>query len=88
MSAAGGSAATVAVRLTVRARTRPREPGPDRSRYSRGMLDRLFSPLAIGSVTIPNRIVSTSHQTSLVHDHLPTDELIAYHGPAPAAAPG
>ncbi len=43
------------------------------------MLDRLFSPLAIGSVTVPNRIVSTSHQTSLVHHHLPTDELIAYH---------
>ena len=43
------------------------------------MLDRLFSPLTIGSVTIPNRIVSTSHQTSLVHHHLPTDELIAYH---------
>src|SRR4051794_21955025 len=43
------------------------------------MLDRLFSPLAIGSVTIPNRIVSTSHQTSLVHQHLPTEELIAYH---------
>src|SRR6478736_4507722 len=43
------------------------------------MLDRLFSPLALGSVTIPNRIVSTSHQTSLVHHHLPTDELIAYH---------
>ena len=52
------------------------------------MLDRLFSPLAIGSVTIPNRIVSTSHQTSLVHYHLPTDELIAYHGRAPAAVPG
>src|SRR6059036_2082905 len=43
------------------------------------MLDRLFSPLALGPVTIPNRIVSTSHQTSLVHDHLPTDALIAYH---------
>jgi 2,4-dienoyl-CoA reductase-like NADH-dependent reductase (Old Yellow Enzyme family) len=26
-----------------------------------------------------NRVVSTSHQTSLVHDHLPTDELLAYH---------
>jgi len=37
------------------------------------MLDRLFSPLAIGSVTVPNRIVSTSHQTSLVHHHLLTD---------------
>ena len=43
------------------------------------MLDTLFSPLDIGSVQLPNRIVSTSHQTSLVHDHLPTDDLIAYH---------
>ncbi|MDX6520688.1 MAG: hypothetical protein QOF08_1293 [Gaiellales bacterium] len=43
------------------------------------MLEALFSPLDLGSVTIPNRIVSTSHQTSLVHDHLPTDDLIAYH---------
>ncbi len=43
------------------------------------MLDTLFSPLELGPVTIPNRIVSTSHQTSLVHDHLPTDDLIAYH---------
>jgi 2,4-dienoyl-CoA reductase-like NADH-dependent reductase (Old Yellow Enzyme family) len=43
------------------------------------VLDHLFSPLAIGPATIPNRIVSTSHQTSLVHDHLPTDDLIAYH---------
>ena len=43
------------------------------------MLDHLFSPLAIGPVTLRNRIVSTSHQTSLVHDHLPTDDLIAYH---------
>jgi 2,4-dienoyl-CoA reductase-like NADH-dependent reductase (Old Yellow Enzyme family) len=43
------------------------------------MLDHLFSPLALGPVTIQNRIVSTSHQTSLVHDHLPTDALIAYH---------
>ncbi|HET6848221.1 MAG TPA: FAD-dependent oxidoreductase [Gaiellales bacterium] len=43
------------------------------------MLDHLFSPLTIGPVTLRNRIVSTSHQTSLVHDHLPTDDLIAYH---------
>jgi len=43
------------------------------------MLDHLFSPLPIGGVTLRNRIVSTSHQTSLVHDHLPTDDLIAYH---------
>ena len=43
------------------------------------MLDTLFSPLTLGPVTIQNRIVSTSHQTTLVHDHLPTDDLIAYH---------
>jgi 2,4-dienoyl-CoA reductase-like NADH-dependent reductase (Old Yellow Enzyme family) len=43
------------------------------------MLEHLFAPLALGPVTIPNRIVSTSHQTSLVRDHLPTDDLIAYH---------
>ena len=43
------------------------------------MLDTLFSPLALGPVEIRNRIVSTSHQTSLVHDHLPTADLIAYH---------
>ncbi|MDX6533112.1 MAG: hypothetical protein QOF68_856 [Gaiellales bacterium] len=43
------------------------------------MLDHLFSPLTLGPVTIPNRIVSTSHQTTLVHDHLPTDDMIAYH---------
>jgi 2,4-dienoyl-CoA reductase-like NADH-dependent reductase (Old Yellow Enzyme family)/thioredoxin reductase len=43
------------------------------------VLDHLFSPLRLGPLTIPNRIVSTSHQTSLVHDHLPTADLIAYH---------
>jgi 2,4-dienoyl-CoA reductase-like NADH-dependent reductase (Old Yellow Enzyme family)/thioredoxin reductase len=43
------------------------------------VLDRLFAPLALGPVTIRNRVVSTSHQTTLVHDHLPTDDLIAYH---------
>jgi 2,4-dienoyl-CoA reductase-like NADH-dependent reductase (Old Yellow Enzyme family) len=38
----------------------------------------LFSPLAIGPVELPCRIVSASHQTTLVHDHLPTDDFIAY----------
>jgi 2,4-dienoyl-CoA reductase-like NADH-dependent reductase (Old Yellow Enzyme family) len=38
----------------------------------------LLSPLAIGPVTVRNRIVSTSHQTTLVADHLPTDEFVAY----------
>jgi 2,4-dienoyl-CoA reductase-like NADH-dependent reductase (Old Yellow Enzyme family)/thioredoxin reductase len=53
-----------------------------------GMLDRLFSPLELGPVTIPNRIVSTSHQTTLVHDHLPTDDLIAYHRARAAGGAG
>jgi 2,4-dienoyl-CoA reductase-like NADH-dependent reductase (Old Yellow Enzyme family) len=39
----------------------------------------LMAPIALGPIELRNRVVSTSHQTSLVHDHLPTDELIAYH---------
>lgn len=39
----------------------------------------LLSPLQVGPVRLLNRIVSTSHQTGLVHDHLPTDDLLAYH---------
>jgi 2,4-dienoyl-CoA reductase-like NADH-dependent reductase (Old Yellow Enzyme family)/thioredoxin reductase len=41
-------------------------------------LEHLFRPLEIGPVEIPCRIVSASHQTTLVHDHLPTDEFVAY----------
>ncbi|HEY2438709.1 MAG TPA: FAD-dependent oxidoreductase [Solirubrobacteraceae bacterium] len=41
--------------------------------------ERLLSPLELGPVRLRNRVVSTSHQTSLVHDHLPTDDLLAYH---------
>jgi 2,4-dienoyl-CoA reductase-like NADH-dependent reductase (Old Yellow Enzyme family)/thioredoxin reductase len=52
------------------------------------MLDRLFTPLELGPVTIPNRVVSTSHQTTLVHDHLPTDDLIAYHRARAAGGAG
>ena len=43
------------------------------------MLSRLASPLAIGPVELPNRIVSTAHQTTHVHEHLPTDDFVAYH---------
>ena len=39
----------------------------------------LFAPLALGPLELNGRIVSTSHQTSLVHAHLPTSELVAYH---------
>jgi 2,4-dienoyl-CoA reductase-like NADH-dependent reductase (Old Yellow Enzyme family) len=40
---------------------------------------RLLSPVAVGPLTLRNRVVSTSHQTGLVHDHLPTAEMLAYH---------
>ena len=43
------------------------------------MFSRLSSPLSIGPVELPNRIVSTAHQTTLVHDHLPTADFVAYH---------
>ena len=41
--------------------------------------EHLFRPLAIGPVELPNRIVSTSHQTNLVRDHQPTEDFVAYH---------
>lgn len=43
------------------------------------MLRHLFRPLALGPAELENRIVSTAHQTNLVHDHLPTDDFVAYH---------
>jgi 2,4-dienoyl-CoA reductase-like NADH-dependent reductase (Old Yellow Enzyme family) len=43
------------------------------------VFEKLASPLRLGPVEIANRIVSTAHQTTLVHDHLPTDEFVAYH---------
>ncbi|MCS7008198.1 MAG: hypothetical protein NZL88_11655, partial [Gaiellaceae bacterium] len=39
----------------------------------------LFEPLAVGPIELRNRIVSTAHQTTLVHEHLPTDDFVAYH---------
>jgi 2,4-dienoyl-CoA reductase-like NADH-dependent reductase (Old Yellow Enzyme family) len=42
-------------------------------------LEHLFSPLALGPVEIPNRIVSTAHQTTFVADNAPTDDFVAYH---------
>ena len=39
----------------------------------------LFTPVRIGAVELRNRVVSTSHQTGLVTDYLPTDDLVAYH---------
>jgi 2,4-dienoyl-CoA reductase-like NADH-dependent reductase (Old Yellow Enzyme family)/thioredoxin reductase len=43
------------------------------------VLEQLFSRLRIGPVELGNRIVSTAHQTTLVHDGLPTDDFVAYH---------
>jgi 2,4-dienoyl-CoA reductase-like NADH-dependent reductase (Old Yellow Enzyme family) len=43
------------------------------------VLKRLFSPLRIGQVELSNRIVSTAHQTTLVHESVPTDDFVAYH---------
>ncbi len=39
----------------------------------------LFSPLAIGGVTLRNRIVSTGHDTVMAENGLVTDQLVAYH---------
>ncbi|MFL5864530.1 MAG: hypothetical protein ACJ780_27840, partial [Solirubrobacteraceae bacterium] len=44
-----------------------------------GTFAALMAPIALGPIELRNRVVSTSHQTSLVHDHLPTEDLIAYH---------
>lgn len=41
-------------------------------------LDALFTPLNIGPVELPCRIISTSHQTTMVRDHLPTKDFVAY----------
>jgi len=43
------------------------------------VLETLLSPLLVGPVRLRNRIVSTAHQTTLVHEHLPTDDFVAYH---------
>jgi 2,4-dienoyl-CoA reductase-like NADH-dependent reductase (Old Yellow Enzyme family) len=39
----------------------------------------VLSPVTVGPVRLRNRVAVTSHQTGLVHDHLPTDDLVAYH---------
>ena len=39
----------------------------------------LFSPLTLRSIEIPNRILSTGHQTYLARGGLPSDDLVAYH---------
>ena len=52
------------------------------------MFDHLLRPLSLGPFELPNRIASTAHQTTLVHDHLPTDEFVAYHEARAAGGTG
>ncbi|MGH2872741.1 MAG: FAD-dependent oxidoreductase, partial [Solirubrobacteraceae bacterium] len=51
-------------------------------------LHHLLSPAVVGPVVLRNRVVSTSHQTGLVHDHLPSEDLIAYHAARAAGGAG
>ncbi len=44
-----------------------------------GPFPTLLTPVSAGPLQLRNRLVSTSHQTGLVHDYLPTDDLLAYH---------
>ncbi|HIY65831.1 MAG TPA: NAD(P)-binding protein [Candidatus Agrococcus pullicola] len=46
---------------------------------SNDRLPNVFSPLQIGPMTVQNRIFSSAHQTTLIRDHLPTPEFLAYH---------
>jgi 2,4-dienoyl-CoA reductase-like NADH-dependent reductase (Old Yellow Enzyme family)/thioredoxin reductase len=52
------------------------------------VLDHLLSSVALGPVELPNRIVSTAHQTTLVHNHMPTDDFVAYHEARAAGGTG
>lgn len=55
------------------------EPHEEAGASAAVTLEHLFRPLAIGPVRLPCRVVSSSHQTTLVHEHLPTDDFVAYH---------
>lgn len=39
----------------------------------------LFAPLQVGSLEMPNRILSSGHDTVMAHDGRVTDRLVAYH---------
>jgi len=39
----------------------------------------LFTPIQLGNIRVPNRIVSTAHATAYARDGIPTERLIAYH---------
>ena len=48
----------------------------------------LFSPLAIGPLTVKNRIFSTGHMTMMIEDGCPTDGFVAYHAARAAGGAG
>lgn len=43
------------------------------------MTSPLLTPTTVGPLDLRNRIMSSAHQTTLVHDHLPTEDFFAYH---------
>ena len=53
-------------------------PDADTTLPSPAAFPRLFEPLAIGPVTLRNRIVSSGHDTVMAEDGLVTDRLVAY----------
>src|SRR5580658_2751346 len=55
--------------------------GTSRYRY-------LFSPLRLGPVTVPNRIVFAAHLTNYAEDGLPTEQHAAYYGARAAGGAG
>src|SRR5271170_7028605 len=48
----------------------------------------LFTPLRIGPVTVPNRIVFSAHLTNYAADGLPTEQHAAYYGARAAGGAG
>ena len=59
--------------------TAPSREQPARRREEAGRARNALQPAPRRPVELPNRIVSTAHQTTLVHEHLPTEDFVAYH---------
>ena len=48
----------------------------------------LFTPLRIGPITVPNRIVFAAHLTNYAEDGLPTEQHAAYYEARAAGGAG
>ena len=59
-------------------RSRPSPSAAPPARSAPNPYPNVLRPIELGPVELRNRVVSTSHQTSLVHDHVPTEDLVAY----------